>query len=116
MSKKSRSFSFELTPTSDRVESTGQREIETGDLVSLNVIVKGATVRKGAVYAEISVRQGGTAEEHTAATLVADYPYTQHHAAWTGNYPILQQSILHARVWSSVAQVIRITGTIQVND
>lgn len=116
MSKKSRSFSFELTPTADRVESNGQREIETGDLVSLNVIVKGAVVRKGAVFSEISVRQGGVAEEHTGATLIADYPYTQHHAAWTGRYPILQQSILHARIWSTVAQTIRITGTIEVND
>lgn len=116
MSKKSRSFSFELTPTNDRVESTASREIETGRLVALNVISKGATVRKGTTYAEISVRQGGTEEEHTGATLIADYVYTQHHAAWTGDYPILQQSVLHARIWSSVAQVIRVTGTIEIED
>lgn len=116
MSKRSTAFALDLTAAADLVKVTQTRRVERGSLVTLFATPFEDTGRYGDTFLNAYIRTGGSERVHGSVCLISDYVYGAHCASWHGNYPILPDSTLVIEAQSRIATIIRISGTIDVEE
>lgn len=113
MSKKGAAFLFDLNATGAGTVEQSSRRTERGDLVALSVTLPKLVAQKGDFYVRAFLAISGTTKTESQIELIGDYVYEGHTPSFHGRIPLVEDTSIVVQVWTSIADQLRINGTIE---